>query len=87
MISVFLENKEDDAEQMLKRINIEEPKEEMKNSKMPLCMTQLIQKLKDNKKIVIGVSIGIFSLGKASIIVCYKSLKIETYVEEFFKIF
>ena len=80
MISVFLENKEDDAEQMLKRINIEEPKEEMKNSKMPLCMTQLIQKLKDNKKIVIGVSIGILSLGKASIIVCYKSLKIEIYV-------
>ena len=69
MISVFLENKEDDAEQMLKRINIEEPKEETKNSKMPLCMTQLIQKLKDNKKIVIGVSIGIILLGKVSILV------------------
>ena len=57
---------------MLKRINIEEPKEETKNSKIPLCMTQLIQKLNDNKKIVIGVSIGIIFLGKASILVSYE---------------
>ena len=54
---------------MLKRINIEEPKEEKKNSKMPLCMTQFIKKLKDNHKIVIGVSIGIILLGKVSILV------------------
>ena len=51
----------------------------MPNSCQTKFLTQLIQKLKDNKKIVIGVSIGIFSQGKASIIVCYKSLKIETY--------
>lgn len=68
MISIILENKEDDAEQMLKRINIEEPKEEAKKSKIPLCITELIQKLKDNKKIVIGVSICIIFLGKASIL-------------------
>ena len=65
-ILIFLENKEDDAEQMLKRINIEEPKEEAKKSKIPLCIPEFIQKLKDNKKIVIGVSIGIIVLGKAS---------------------
>ena len=69
---MFLENKEDDAEQMLKRINIEEPKEETKNSKMPLCMAQLIQKLKDNKKIVMGVSIGIILLGKVLILLSYE---------------
>ena len=56
---------------MLKRINIEEPKEETKNSKMPLCITELLQKLKDNKKIVIGVVIGIMFLGKASILKTY----------------
>jgi len=62
VVSIILENKEDDAEQMLKRINIEEPKEEAKKSKIPLCITELIQKLKDNKKIVIGVSICIIFL-------------------------
>ena len=35
-------------------------------------MTQLIQKLKDNKKIVIGVSIGIIFLGKVLILVSYQ---------------
>ena len=68
LISIILENKEDDAEQMLKRINIEEPKEEAKKSKIQLCITELIQKLKENKKIVIGVSICIILLGKASIL-------------------
>ena len=54
---------------MLKRINIEDPqedpKEESKQSKVPSWITNFIQKLKDNKKIVIGVSIGILFLGKA----------------------
>ena len=61
---------------MLKRINIEDPKEELKEeslkeetskeaSKVPTWLTNFIQKLKDNKKIVIGVAIGILLLGKA----------------------
>ena len=50
---------------MLRRINIEDPKEESKQSKVPSWITNFIQKLKDNKKIVIGVSIGVLFLGKA----------------------
>ena len=59
---------------MLKRINIEEPKEETKKSKIPLCITGLFQKVKDNKKKVFGVSIGIIILGKVSILFSMKSL-------------
>ena len=59
---------------MLKRINIEEPKEETEKSKIPLCFTGLLHKLKENKKIVIGVSIGIIFLGKASILFTKKPL-------------
>ena len=58
---------------MLKRINIEDPKEELKEespkektskeaSKVPTWFANFIQKLKENKKIVIGVAIGILLL-------------------------
>ena len=49
---------------MLKKINIEDPEDEAKKSRAPKWVTDLIQTLKDNTKIVIGVTIGIILLGK-----------------------
>ena len=72
---------------MLKRINIEDPNEEPKEespkeesskeqSKVPTWLTNIIQKLKDNKKIVIGVAIGILLLGKVSISAIIENLNL-----------
>ena len=59
----FLENIEDDTEQTLKRIDFEYPIEDQQNSTKHSCITEFIQELNSNKKLVIGVSI--FLLGMA----------------------
>ena len=62
---------------MLKRINIEDLKEDPQNSNKRPCITEFIQELNDNKKLVIGVSV--FLIGKATIQLNYICLRVKPF--------